>query len=302
MAFTVVSPRNVESALREILRERIEKADEHLSAPAIDRAEGIHEARKRFKELRACLKLLSDPKRSDIAALESVFRDAGRQLSGTRDAQALLECWDKLRAVDAAPLDTPFGEAVQAALRRNARTHLHETDALAGVLDGIRTTLQERLRHLPEIQARDEGFGVIERGLRRSYRAGRRRLDDVVHEPTAERFHDWRKRVKDHWYHTRLIVGAWPETLEHRQQLFKRLSDLLGDDHDLDVLLDQIKAWPDRAREKIQRDALCAAIARRQALLRREALALGRRLYAEKPRAFAQRIAAYWSLWEADQP
>ena len=300
MAFTFVSPRNVNHALREILRERIEKADEHLAVPAPERAEGIHEARKRFKELRATLKLFSNQEQPELVALDRAFRDAGRHLSGMRDAQALLECWDKLHGADAASLTTPFGRAFHAALLRNARAHLHETDTLAGVLEHLRATLREYLRRLPEIQTADDGFGSIEQGLRGSYRAGRRQLNEAIDDPTAERFHEWRKRVKDHWYHARLIAGAWPEQLEHRQQQFKRLSDLLGDDHDLDVLAGQLKAWPDRARQETQRQALFAAITRRQASLRGEALALGRRLYAETPRAFTRRIAAYWSLWEQE--
>ncbi len=302
MAFTFASPRDTPRALREILRERIERAGDHLAAPARQRAEGIHEARKRFKELRAVLKLLPDQDEPGVAALDRQFRDAGRALSGTRDAQALLECWDKLNAADPGPLDTPLGRSFHAALRRNARAHLHETDTLVGTLEGLRAALQDHPPHLPEFAAAADGFTLIEPGLRRSYRAGRRQLESVAHDPTAERFHDWRKRVKDHWYHSRLIAGAWPEALEYRQQRFKLLSDLLGDDHDLDVLAGQLRQWPDRPRQVAQFETLFAAIARRQAVLRRDALALGRRLYAENPRAFTRRIAVYWSLWDQEQP
>lgn len=302
MAFAFHSPRNTDRSLCEVLRERIEKADEHLSVPAPRRAEGIHEARKRFKELRAALRLFPDQKHPEVAALDKVFRDAGRQLSGTRDAQALLECWEKLHDADPEPLDTPFGRAFHTALRRNAAAQLHESGTLAGILGHLRTTLRDHLHRLPEIHAADDGFDYIERGIRRSYRAGRRQLHDTIHDASAEQFHEWRKRVKDHWYHIRMIAQAWPEALEHRQRLFKQLSDQLGDDHDLAVLAGQLRVWPERARQETQRQALVLAIMRRQAFLRREALALGRRLYAEKPRAFTRRIGCYWALWEQDQP
>jgi hypothetical protein len=40
-----------------------------------------------------------------------------------------------------------------------------------------------------------------------------------------------------------------------------------------------------------------AAIEARQADLAREAFLLGRRLYAERPKAFARRLRRYWEAW-----
>ena len=31
--------------------------------------------------------------------------------------------------------------------------------------------------------------------------------------PGDRQFHDWRKRVKDHWYHCRLLKYLWPEPM-----------------------------------------------------------------------------------------
>lgn len=300
MAFAFPAPRHTPRALRNILLERMEKAITHLSAPIADRAEGIHEARKRFKEIRAVLRLVSDTETFPAGAMRQWFRDAGRELSGTRDAQALVECWDKLDAVDPKALQTRAGQALHRALIDNTHDHLHDADALDSIVRRLCAALNQHMTHLPEIDVPETGFDLICSGFERTYRAGRRQLDAVQNAPTAEHFHDWRKRVKDHWYHTRLIAGAWPVYLEQRQSLLKTLSDLLGDDHDLMLLRSQMLAWSDRLGSDAQQQRLLGTIGRRQAQLRQEALSLGRRIYAERPRSFTRRITDYWRLWEEE--
>jgi hypothetical protein len=65
------------------------------------------------------------------------------------------------------------------------------------------------------------------------------------------------------------------------------LSELLGEDHDLAMLAQ-------RATGK-KHKALRRAIEKRRARLRRRALKMGKRLYAEKPKGFSRRIGAAWA-------
>ncbi|MGB5234118.1 MAG: hypothetical protein WBN85_02920, partial [Candidatus Macondimonas sp.] len=66
------------------------------------------------------------------------------------------------------------------------------------------------------------------------------------------------------------------------------------------VLRLQLLHWSERIGWDAQQQRLLGAIGRRQALLRRQALSLGGRLYAEAPGRFIRRIAAYWDLWAKD--
>src|SRR5436190_7488681 len=57
----------------------------------------VHEARKAFKRLRALVRLTRDQLGDQIRRHENVaFRDAGRELSGARDARVLVETLDAL--------------------------------------------------------------------------------------------------------------------------------------------------------------------------------------------------------------
>ncbi len=57
----------------------------------------VHDARKRFKKLRAVLRLVrSDLGRRRYREANTLLRDAGRELSGLRDAQVLVETLETL--------------------------------------------------------------------------------------------------------------------------------------------------------------------------------------------------------------
>jgi hypothetical protein len=47
-------------------------------------------------------------------------------------------------------------------------------------------------------------------------------------------------------------------------------------------------------------DPLITELDRRRSGLQREALLLGRRVYAEKPKAFTRRLHRYWKAWRAE--
>jgi CHAD domain len=118
---------------------------------------------------------------------------------------------------------------------------------------------------------------------------------------TPECFHEWRKRVKDHWYHTRLIESLWTEEMKAREKSLKELETWLGDDHNLFVLHSLISGEPAAFGETAIVDALLDLIDDRQKELRRNALSLGARLYDDKPKAFLRRVEHLWQEWQ-DRP
>jgi CHAD domain-containing protein len=137
----------------------------------------------------------------------------------------------------------------------------------------------------------DQGFDLLRPGLERSYRRGRDALGTVRDDPSAESVHEWRKRVKDLWYHLRLLREMWPAAMSGAADEAHELSELLGDHHDLSVLIDEIRA---EARDDADLETLATLAERRQGELLDEALPSGDRLYAEKPKQFTRRLEAYW--------
>jgi CHAD domain-containing protein len=279
--FRFLDDEAVSGALGRIARGRIDHAIDELGGKSDSSAEeAVHEARKDMKKLRSVLRLARDELGDEIYRRENeCFRDAARALSGVRDADAML---DTLKG-----LDGSFPE-----LRRALKAH-RDAAPRADSADAVIATLEAARDRVEEWPLERDGFEALEGGLRRIYRRGRRAWQAVEEEPTTEILHEWRKREKDLWYHLTLLRESWPPLLKVTADEAHELSDRLGDDHDHAVLLEWAHArFDDAALEKCDE-----AVAARRDVLQREALDLGRRVYAERPGAFVRRLGAYWEAW-----
>ncbi|HEX6711985.1 MAG TPA: hypothetical protein VF066_01325, partial [Thermoleophilaceae bacterium] len=81
-----------------------------------------------------------------------------------------------------------------------------------------------------------------------------------------------------------------------------RLSDLLGDDHDLAVLREHVAAADPAVIQEPARTALLSVIDRRRTSLQREALELGARVYGRGPKRFARAVERGWRKRAPKQP
>lgn len=301
MAFRLNRPEPLDRELRRIVRERLENAAGALAQRDGHLHEGVHEARKRFKEIRAVIRLARDSLGVRAKMENAWYRDAGRSLSGLRDAQALIEACDAL-AKRSEPASDDLLRVVRKWLQgrlSNREQSMHDIEQQTGTLREALLGARRRVNDW-HLQAFDRD--ALSRGYAGLYRRGQRAYRDTVEAPGDVAFHEWRKRVKDHWYHTRLLAPAWTAPLEARQTELKTLSDLLGDEHDLSVLRDTLLADGGDLLGRGEAQALLARIGRRQGELRTQAQALGARIYAEPADGLRQRILGYLDAWASEQP
>jgi CHAD domain-containing protein len=277
--------------VRRVARGRLDTAVERLRDADLDEIEAVHEARKDLKKLRSALRLVRPVLGDHIYRRENErYRDAARRLSNVRDAQALAETVAALedRFADEPP---PGGwKPIAQALARADGADPAEVDRRR---EQAAAEIESGRRELETLSLPGDGFEVVGSGLRRAYSRGRKRFAEAAGDPTDERLHEWRKRVKDLWYHLRLLRAAWRKVLEPLADQAHELADRLGDDHDLVVLRERLDQT-EIALTAEQREYLDDLIARRRRELQAEAFALGERLYAEKPKHFARRLGAYW--------
>lgn len=275
------------------MRERIDEAVRALGRSGGDGHAGVHEARKRLKEIRAVLRLVRFTLGDRFAEEDRWYRDTARRLSVARDAQAVLESWERLAgwAADGLTGLDPAGVRERLASRRD---RLAGADASAATACEGLTAARGRVACWP---LEDAGFAALAPGIRHGYRQGRRRMAAAAASAADEDLHEWRKRVKDLWYHTRLLAPVWPEVMAARGRALKRISDALGDDHDLVVLGDLLAAEPALFGDDAAQVAVPPLIARRRGALQAEASRLGTLVYAEKPGAYVRRLGVYWRLW-----
>lgn len=279
-------------AVRRIAAEQAERALREANDPAMDQAEAIHEIRKRCKKIRGLIRLVR-PGFPAYGKENAALRDLSRPLSDARDVDALIATHGKLMAEDKEAEAGRFAP-VLAALTRRLR-------AYEPIGDGTHAALTALIDRIPHWQIKVEPRKVLEKGLRLTLtRAAQAHV--ACHKTlTSDTLHKWRKRMKYHWYHVRLLAPAWPALLEARSAEAKRLSELLGDHRDLTLYAGFLES---AASPKISAEAqteLDGLVDRRLASLKRDAFVLGARFYAEEPKESAARLARYYRIWEREQ-
>jgi CHAD domain-containing protein len=285
--------------MRRIALARADSALERLAEAerVDDPAAPIHGARKDLKKLRAAVRLLRRELGDSLYRAESVrYRDAGRQLSATRDAEVKLETL--------AALCERFPErfAPEAVGQWRAELEAGRDRAVAAAHGGpsiaiARDAVEAGRRRIAAWPLRTDSWGLVGPGVVRSYSRGRGAMRRAAADPSGENLHEWRKRAKDLWYHLRILEGALPESLAGGVEEADRLADTLGEHHDLTVLREDLC---DRELPIPRRPALVEAIEERQGELAAAALERSGALYAKRPKAFRRRLRKGWENWRDD--
>lgn len=290
-AFRLKRTEDVGDGLRRIVRGRAAQATESLEQGIEqDPVATIHSVRKDIKKIRSVLRLLRDQLGKDLYRTENRrYREAAVSLSSSRDAAVKVQTL--------AGLEDHFGREIPSASawgwrRQLERERLEAAEADPEAITAAIAALRAGSEAAVEWPLGDGSWGLIGPGLERSYRRGRAAMAEVADDPDPELVHAWRKRGKDLWYQLRLVRRSWPSLLGETVDRTHELTDLLGDHHDLSVLATDLAS-----REIGSKAQMTELIEQRQGELLGEALALGERLYAEKPKAFGKRVHAYWSAW-----
>lgn len=285
------------AGLTRVAAGRAEKALERLresNTGEAETADAVHGARKDMKKLRTVLRLLRDELGSKLYKQDNArFRDAARALSETRDAEVKLETLDALaEREDALPAEAV--ESWRKILDRDREAATNAARDEPAVAEAI-SLIEEGIEAIRNWELDGDSWELIDAATARTYRRGRRALKAAAKRRGEGDFHEWRKRAKDLWYELRLLSCAWSGPLEATADEAHNLADLLGDHHDLAVLREDLR---ERNLGEGETVALEAAIGRRQEELAAEALPLGRRLYAERPKDFSRRMRWYWMAWQ----
>jgi CHAD domain-containing protein len=297
-------------ALERMAAGQAELVLELFSADATPDARTVHETRKALKRLRALLRLLEHRLGEDAYARESTaLRHAARQLSDARDAEVILNTLDGLIARHPRALGRRTGVRRLRARLAHERAH---TERLTLGQPATRTAVIHELSafrdgiaawKLPE----RPGIGLVERDLRRLYSQGLERHKHVLRGKgdQVQAMHEWRKRVKDLRYAAEMLQRRGSQKRRRSdkrlRELAKRadaLGELLGEDHDLAVLAQHLRAGRHAGRRdtwhttRKTRKALLKAIAKRRRRLRKRALRDGARLYRRSPKRFTSALRA----------
>jgi CHAD domain-containing protein len=287
MSYRLEDREGVADGIRRIVGEELDDAIAGLRTGE-DRDTAIHEARKSLKKARSALRLARTDLPSSTRRTENeAMRDASRRLSGARDAQVMLDTLESLtHAIPAPPNDEVRSLGRELVARRAVLASQLEGDT--GLLEDVAGELEAIRERVEAWDLGDQRWGSIAEGAEIIHDRGRAAMKQALRGDADDDWHEWRKRVKDLWYAGRIIAPITGPQIEGLVEEADELSNVLGDHNDLAVLLGAAGDRP----------GLRAAIVARRDALRRVAATLGRRLYGEKPKAFARRLEALLAAHE----
>jgi CHAD domain-containing protein len=282
--FRLADGEGVRDGVRRIACGQLDMSIERLGGDTDeDLGTAVHETRKSLKRLRATVRLARDQLGDEAYRRENIaFRDAGRRLGRARDSQVLLETLEALS--ERHPADAPpdrFERFKSTLVEQHgaAQRNFHAGTAVAGVLG----ELHRARARVGDWRLEREGADALAPGFKRIYRRGRRAYRSARREPSSENLHELRKRAKDLWYAAQIVRGPAPK-MKRIARRARKLSNLIGEDHDLALLAQRAAERRDRLPNATAAGELAALVERRRGELQRKALKRARRLFRKKPR------------------
>jgi CHAD domain-containing protein len=291
MAFRLKLREPLPEGLKRVFREEIDSAFHMCEHPAKERGVTVHEVRKHLKKLRAAMRLAIGQVGKNCHAQENrCVREIGRLVSDLRDAQVRLQTFIELR-------DKASKKTERQIFPRTEELLLLERESFSAAFAGWQSQAIPQLEgvkaRLMEWPLDGLNWKQICGAVCKIYRRGQRALAKTIDDPEPESFHAWRKRVKDVWYQLRILQPLNRVVLEEMARDAEVLGELLGIEHDLDFLWARLKKECGDQHLAAELTQLQKLITKRCKRLRRDALELGRRFYAEPSKAFAKRISIF---------
>src|SRR5262249_31256385 len=205
MAFRLPEGETVAEGVRLIAREQIDQAIVELSDRSLALDLAVHEVRKRCKKLRGLLRLIRPCLGDSYPRENAHFRDAARVLSPLRDYQSIIDAFDALRAHFGDQIDRrAFGTVKRRLTRRRKQRAERVTDVDERIAQ-VRCQMEAGRERVAHWSIDATGAEAWRGGFEQTYRRGRNAMALAYEAPSTEHFHEWRKQVKYHWHHTRIL-------------------------------------------------------------------------------------------------
>jgi CHAD domain-containing protein len=280
---------DIPCAIRRIAAEQVAVALRALEDEALPLDGRIHAARKAVKKIRALIRLV----RPGFAASGDELlqlRHAAAAVTDMRDSSVLCALLDALSR------DAGLSGTDIEALRRPFQARLddaREPARLAGAVAGFRQAMQGIGGRIPQWDISGDGFTFVRGGIERTWSKALRAKKEAIADPDPDLLHTLRKRVKDHWYQTRLLGPIWPELMIPRMQAADALGEMLGSIHDLDALVALLPRRSPSAKR-----ITGVTLTSRETLMHR-AVPLAHRLIAGRPKDLSGQWHRWWKVWRA---
>jgi CHAD domain-containing protein len=295
MAYAIHFDRCLNEERKRIAVEQVDKALAELRDDSLALHARVHQFRKRAKKVRALLRLFRPAKETWYQRENVRFRDLASQYSALRDADAAIDTLGKVTQHFNEQLDTGVFIPLQEALFTNEKIRI-EQDISDTQLVGLQSELEATRDEIAAWADHRMSHADLLEGFEKTYRRGRKAMRKCEETNDATIWHEWRKRAKYQRYQWKLLRQLWPPVINCWRDQYHRLTDMLGEDHDLIVLRELLRSRDTPCCDQVSLEALEGLTRERSTALRDSSKSLGRKLFYDEPKAVRQRLHCWMNL------
>lgn len=299
MAFKLRPGKPFTAEFRSVAASQLSQAIDILEKQPQGPHEAVHEARKKFKRVRALYRLVQSDAREFRRVENSRIRDMAQTLSAVRDATALVETVDYLAGLAKSPEEiSALTQASKGLIERRDRIAEEEHD-LPAKMAAAAATCRQAVQALQGLQLGDDYRRTAKslgKGWKKQLQKAQAALAECDEHADAEVFHDLRKAGQTYWMHLALLGGIWPSAMSAKQKQAKQLVDLLGHEHDLSVLTELVNESPELFGDSETLALVLGSIIAQQRVLRQQALEQAHAVFADDAEAEADLVALLWQV------
>ncbi len=225
--------------LVQTISRQAEKASYFCAAGNISANQQVHELRRGFKRLRALLRFFLEIPDSPAAQLQEDIRNFGKLLAPLRESAVNLDLFDREVAGNQLLPEKKIRNARELLAEKNK--DLIERGYRENNLDNTIRTFFDGFTSMLTINKDDlPGKLHIYREISRTYYSSYTFYKQLPREPHPEQWHDLRKKLKRMWYQLDFIRFLHPRYFKMKTDQLNKITDQLGDDHDLHVFSEDI--------------------------------------------------------------
>jgi len=297
MAFRIRPSEPFSREFRSIAETQLGRAIELLEEEPDGPHKAIHDARKRFKRVRALYRLIEPDAKTFRRSENARIRDVAKSLAAVRDATALVETTEYLvgDAVSAEEI-AALTFASNALIARRDRIITDETD----LEDKIAAAIEQCHAAIDALLALDLSDNArkmakcLGKAWHKQHNSAVSALSACHKEPEADVFHELRKAGQIYWMHLSLLQDIWPSAMRAKHDDAKALVEILGHEHDLSVLTQLINEQPELFGDGDTMARLLGAVIAKQQALRQQALAMADTVFAQDGEQESRIITLLW--------
>lgn len=227
--------------LNSVFEKQTEKIIYFCSAENISSNLAVHEIRKSYKRLRALLHLFAESNPAKSEELRREIKEAGKILSPIRESYVNIQYFDKITTGSNLIAERKIRQAKDLLSEKNRLLIEDEYESKSRTTDIIQY-IKYFQNQIETLKTTCPSNLQVKKQLSITFSRGNEIYLIVEQECSPEILHQLRKILKRLWYQLDFLKFMHPRYFRMKSDQLNKITEQLGNDHDLYVFLEDLKA------------------------------------------------------------